>query len=100
MIGKRGIKPQTNIPQQKSNWIQKVNWIKALEAMSHDVEFSLFKHKLRFFSRPKEHDLCIFNKFEENLNQLGRLFLSPHKKIEETEKNGKLCYFKAFQHSP
>lgn len=36
--------------------------------MSYDVEFSLFKYKLRFFLRFKEYDLCIFNKFEENLN--------------------------------
>lgn len=55
--------------------------------MSHDVLFSLFKPKLKIFQRPKDHDICIFSKFEENLNQLGRPFLSlhTHTQIEETD---------------
>lgn len=63
-------KNQTENKKNSSIW--------TLEDMSHDVRFSLFKPKLKIFQRPKDHDICIFSKFEENLNQLGRPFLSPH----------------------
>lgn len=79
MIGKvsnKTLKEYAHKIKQHRKKILKSN--KNIEAVSHGVEFSLFKHKLKFF---KDNDLCQFNKFTESLDRPQKMIVITIKKL-------------------